>query len=581
MNQYKITFATAFICLLVGLGLGFWLFNNDDGHNGGVGHEHAKEEASSGRTWTCSMHPQIRQPDAGDCPICGMDLIPAEEAGEGGLSADMVKMSEAARKLASIQTATVAMQHATKSLRLTGKVAVDQRRIRTQAPHIPGRIEKLLANYEGAYVHEGEPVAYLFSPQLLTAQRELLEAAKMKDMQPSLFRAAKQQLKNWKISEEQISRMLDEGQPQGTFPVLAEQSGYVTELFVQVGSYVTAAQPLYKVSDLSQLWVWFDVYERDLPWVKKGDEVSITFEALPNEEFQAQIAYISPTIDSDSRVAKVRANILNTVGKLKPNMLATAMLTAKLPDQEVLSIPKSAVLWTGKRSVVYVEESTDAGVGFMMRKVELGADLGDSYAIKSGIEAGEAIAVNGAFSIDAAAQLSGRPSMMNMPAEAKPSFPDPSKALRPAEASARDIAILSPLYQQYLRLKQSLSQDDFGQAKKAIQEIKVTFQAVGKHAFTNKEVWNSYQQGFEDCLPALINAKDLQGVRASFLTFSRGVIGLAKQFGGASEVLYLQYCPMANSNQGAYWLSADELIMNPYFGASMLKCGENRDAIQP
>src|SRR5690606_4642231 len=255
---------------------------------------------------------------------------------------------------------------------------------------------------------------YIYSPDLVTAQEELFEARKIKEIQPALFHAAKEKLKNWKLTDEQIDRILSSGNTIDQFPILANVSGYVTQKMVNLGDYVVKGDPIYEISDLSKVWVLFDVYESDLTWVKNGARLTFTIESIPGKTFNGRISYIDPVIDTKTRVTKARVETVNRNFQLKPEMFVSGTLEAKASNsQNAITVPKSAVMWTGKRSLVYVMQTSMQGVNFQMREVTLGAELGKSYIIESGLEPGEEIAVNGTFSIDAAAQLAGKPSMMS------------------------------------------------------------------------------------------------------------------------------------------------------------------------
>lgn len=401
--------------LAIGLLLGWLIFGGSEAkvteeHQ----HEHPAEEVAGETTWTCSMHPQIRQPEPGDCPICGMDLIPLEEEQNGEVDPNAVSMSATAMQLANIKTTIVGAAEPLKVVRLNGKVQEDERLIFSQSSHIPGRIEDLLVNFTGDYLKKGQVIASVYSPDLVTAQEELFEAQKIKDSQPQLFEAAKAKLKNWKLTDEQINQILASETTQQTFEVKAEVSGYVTKKMVNTGDYVRRGQTIYEIADLSKIWVLFDVYESDLPWIKKGDKVTYTIESLPGETFQGTIDYLDPVINPKTRVAKARVVQSNKSLKLKPEMFVSGEVEAKLPQTDALVVPKTAVMWTGERSVVYVKSETGQGVYFNMREVDLGPALGESYVVENGVQQGEEIAVNGTFSIDAAAQLAGKVSMMSL-----------------------------------------------------------------------------------------------------------------------------------------------------------------------
>ncbi|MFO8022242.1 MAG: efflux RND transporter periplasmic adaptor subunit [Perlabentimonas sp.] len=412
MKANRKTIIIAISTLAVGILLG-WLFfgssSTKDEHD-----EHSQTEMEGETTWTCSMHPQIRQNEPGDCPICGMDLIPLEDEEDDGLDPTAIRMSETAMQLASVSTAFVEEKEPVKTIRLNGKVQADERLILSQSSHIPGRVEKLSVNFTGQYVSKGQTIAHIYSPELTTAQDELLEAYKTKDTNPQFLNAAKAKLKNWKLSDNQIEQIIKSGEPQETFPIEAEVSGIINSKKVNLGDYISRGETLYEITDLSKVWVLLDIYESEIPWIKRGDKVEYSVKSLPGDTFKGTITYIDPVINPKTRVAKARIEVRNSGNKLKPEMFVSATVDAKLPNiSKAIVVPKSAVMWTGKRSVVYVKSESENGVNFLYREVTLGPALGDSYVIEDGLQTGEEIAVNGTFSIDAAAQLAGKPSMMS------------------------------------------------------------------------------------------------------------------------------------------------------------------------
>lgn len=401
--------ATLFIGLLAG-----WMIFGGTKSKAQSDHEHVEKEKNGATIWTCSMHPQIRQNEPGDCPICGMDLIPLEDDQNADIDPNAISMSSTAMQLANVRTAFVGKMNPVKQLRLNGKVQVDERLVYSQSSHIPGRIEKLLVNFTGEFVRKGQTIAYIYSPDLVTAQEELLEAQKIAGTQPQLFMAAKEKLKNWKLTDKQIEAILQADITTDEFPVIADISGYIISKKINLGDYVRKGETMYEIADLSKVWVLFDVYESDISWIKKGNKVTFTIASLPGESFKSRITFIDPVINPKTRVAKARVQYNNANGKLKPEMFASGLVQAKLAHKSnALVVPKTAVMWTGKRSVVYKKIDSGQSVNFVMREVTLGPALGDSYVVEAGLMEGEEIAVNGTFSIDAAAQLAGKPSMMN------------------------------------------------------------------------------------------------------------------------------------------------------------------------
>lgn len=396
--------------IAAGLFLGWLLFHAPEKHE--EGHNHSADEAKN-EVWTCSMHPNVRMEEPGKCPICAMDLIPLSTMSSGGSDEMAIHFTKEAAQLANLQTSVVSSQNPEKELRLYGKVQADERLLQNQVAHISGRVEKLLVNFTGESVRKGQKLAVIYSPELVTAQQELLEAAKTKQSQPEIYEAAKEKLRQWKISDTQILEIENSHNVQSNISIEATTSGIVTARRINMGDYVSAGTVLYEVSDLSRVWVLFDAYESDLPFLKQGDKIGFTVQALPGNSFDGTIRFIDPVIDPVNRVAKVRVEIGNPGAKLKPEMFATGIVKSNLAEYKgKLVIPSSAVLWTGKRSIVYVKQPGDDPV-FHLRQIELGPKLGESFVVLEGLTDGEEIATHGAFSIDAAAQLEGKPSMMN------------------------------------------------------------------------------------------------------------------------------------------------------------------------
>jgi len=564
MKTNKSTIIIAAATLVVGL-LAGWLIFGGSAEESHEGHNHSVTEEAGETIWTCSMHPQIRQPEPGDCPICGMDLIPLEDDQDESIDPMAIKMSETAMKLASVRTAKVGAAEPVKTVRLNGKVETDERRIASQSSHIPGRVEKLMVSFTGEFVQKGQVIASVYSPDLVTAQEELFEAEKIKDAQPQLFNAAKEKLKNWKLTENQVEAILQSGVPKEEFEVLADVSGYVTSRKVNVGDYISRGQPIYEIADLSRVWVLFDVYEQDMPWVKKGDKVSFTVQSLPGENFEGNISYLDPVIDPKTRVAKARVEMANSGLKLKPEMFASGKVEAKLAVKAGnLSVPKTAVMWTGKRSLVYVKAETETGVNFMMREVTLGPALGDSYLVESGLDEGEEIAVSGTFSIDAAAQLAGKSSMMT---------PPESKTMETPQAFREQITAVANAY---FEVKNALVNDDPETARKAAGKVSGAVEKVNMSLLEGDahHHWMTLQKQLQDASKMISETADIEKQREHFNTLSEAMLETTESFGLEIDKTYRQFCPMAFDDKGAFWLSESDEILNPYFGDMMLRCGE-------
>lgn len=376
-------------------------------------HDHEHEE---GQLWTCSMHPQIKMDKPGQCPICGMDLIPLKTNAGSSAAADpnAIMMSEEAIALANIQTTKIGKSDPEKMLELYGTIEVDERLSKTQTSHVSGRIESLNVNFTGESVRQGQTIATVYSPELLNAQKELLEAIKMQHIQPALAQAAREKLRLWKFTDSQIEAIEKSGMVAPLMEIKANTVGVVVTKLVNEGDYVNQGSPLYEVANLSQVWAVFDAYEVDLPFLKVGDNLEFSVRALPGKTFTGKVSFIDPMLDPITRTSKIRVVISNSGMHFKPGMYAVATVNVAIRQAgNDIIIPKSAILWTGERSIVYVKQADSQTPAFLLREVVLGPSLGDSYVIMSGLYEGEEIVTNGVFTIDASAQLEGKRSMMN------------------------------------------------------------------------------------------------------------------------------------------------------------------------
>ena len=410
-----------YIWIAVALAGGFlagWLIFGFHDHRNDTSTASASDHIHpEGQVWTCSMHPQIRMDAPGDCPICGMDLIPLRTS-DGSQAGDVpdhaMRMSAEAVALANIRTSTVSRREPTKEILLYGVVAPDERSLQSQSAHVGGRIDKLYVDFTGVSVRRGEPLARIYSPELITAQNELLEAAKLRESQPALLVAAREKLKQWKLTDSQIATIEALGVPSTTIEIVSDTSGIVMAKRVSEGDYVPQGGVLFDIASLSRVWVLFDAYEADLAFLKTGDRVEFTLPALAGRKFSGSVSFIDPILDGVTRTAKVRVEVANPDGLIKPRMYATGRVNARLGQYgDRVVIPRSAVLWTGTRSIVYVSlQGYDTPV-FSLREVELGPSLENAYVVLSGLEDGEQIVTGGAFVIDASAQLEGKRSMMN------------------------------------------------------------------------------------------------------------------------------------------------------------------------
>ncbi len=402
------------LVLLAGFGIGALVFHS--------GHSRHSASVDNGKTWyTCSMHPQIRQDHPGKCPICGMELIPVDKKGvsaSDGTNNDpnTVEMSDEAVALANIETQVVGTGTLNREVRLFGKIQPDERQEQVQSAYVAGRIERLMINAVGDRVSRGQTLAVIYSPELYSTEQELVAALTypVSPQRKTLIEAAAEKLSLLNVTSAQIRQIIRTRKPSPYMALKANTNGTVVEKNIEQGDYVNQGAPLLKIADLSTVWAVFQAYEGDLPFVQKGAAIHFTSDAIPGRTFTGRVSFIDPILNGNTRTAGVRVVMNNPGGIFKPEMIITGNAVADLTKYRGdIIVPKSAVLWTGRRSVVYVKENGTKVPTFTLRQVVLGPAAGDCYIIEDGLAEGEEIVTNGTFAVDASAQLAGKKNMMD------------------------------------------------------------------------------------------------------------------------------------------------------------------------
>jgi Cu(I)/Ag(I) efflux system membrane fusion protein len=324
------------------------------------------------------------------------------------------------QQMIGVQTGTAFVQPMMKQIRTVGRVSYDEKKLATVNTKFDGYIEKLYINTTGEYVRKGQPMAEIYSPELLATQMEFINLVKWRhnDKTTSNYKddidqmlsndaqnvilAAKQRLKLFDITDKQIDAVERTGQPKRTLTVYSPINGYVIQRQALQGTRVQPGQALFDVADLSTVWILADIYEQDLPLIREGQKAAINFPYYPGKTFIATINYVYPTLDNVSRTAKARFTIPNSKGIFKPQMYSDMEISIGLGNQ--LAVPESAVINTGKRQIVYV----DLGNGnFQQRQVKTGLRVDGMIQILSGIKAGEVVSTSANFLIDSEARLKG------------------------------------------------------------------------------------------------------------------------------------------------------------------------------
>ncbi|MGD9928990.1 MAG: efflux RND transporter periplasmic adaptor subunit [Mangrovibacterium sp.] len=556
---------TILLALVLGVFIG-WLAKPSSGEQNETETSAHQHDEPSEEVWTCSMHPQIRQPEPGKCPICGMDLIPATSwRSPANANRLVLEMTPEAVAMANIHTSRVAGISSEGQVFLSGKVKADEQRLASVTAKYPGRIEQLFVNFTGQVVRKGERLATIYSPELLNAQKELLEAVNMKKTYPELYGAVREKLRLWKLTEQQIEEIETTGKVRDQMEVLADRGGVVIQRNIAAGDYVNTGSVLFNIVDLSRVWIMLDAYESDLQSIKRGDQVSFTVAGNPEQTFTAKVDYIDPVINPNTRAASVRAETANPNLDLKPEMFVNARVRSSASaGKQSLSIPRTALLWSGKRSIVYVKVPDTEYPSYEMREITIGPRMGDRWLVESGLEAGEEIVTNGVFAIDAAAQLSGNYSMLMRPEK---------KTMETPRAFRQQITAVA---EAYFEVKNALADDDAKAARLGSRTVNNSLSKVDMTLLQGQahHHWMALEKQLSEAAGMIENTENIDSQRKHFERLSEHILEMTESFGLEMDKTYKQFCPMAFDDKGAYWLSEVEEIRNPYFGDEMLRCGE-------
>ena len=409
-------------------------------------------------------------------------------------------------------------------------------------------------------------------------------------------------MKSWKISDNQIDAIIKSGKVQEQIDILSDYSGYVMKRNIELGDHVMEGMKLFEIANIDVVWVMFEAYESDIPWINKGDIIDFTITATPGKTYHGKITYIDPFVSASTRVAKVRVEVKNPSHRIIPEMYANGIVKAKIANEnDVLMIPKSAVLWTGKRSVVYVKVPHEKIISFVYREIILGVDLGNFYIVNNGLKKGEIVATNGVFRIDASAQLMGQKSMMNpdggitnhgghagMDMSDKNDKKDDVKSIGTGDVDIMiDKAKINKKFKEqigsvvtdYIVLKNTLVNDDAIKAINQAEKVQRSLEKVDMLLLLGDahNIWMSALRTLNNSLETIQNNKSINAQRKAFGVLGKTLSDIISDFGVVTankKPLYLEFCPMADDNKGSYWLSYDKEISNPFFGQSMLTCGE-------
>lgn len=377
----------------------------------GESHAAHSSGASGGATvWTCPMHPRIRSDKPGECPICHMDLVPVDAAGAGAEPSKIpgyskVTITPERQELIGVRIGEVKRDKLLMSIRAVGIIEPDQTRLARIQTRVSGWVTKVDVDYVGQHVKKGDPLLELYSPDLLTTQQEYLIARSRRELGPpggsdSLTEAPLRRLALSGVAPEEIAELQRTGKPRDTLLLRSPIEGRVLERNVFEGSYVEPAAELYKIADLSVVWIQAKVYEYELPHIEIGQPVEVTLQSEPNQPFQGRVAFVEPIVQEATRTVKIRVEIDNPQEFLKPGMYADLRIGHEMG--EGLLVPESAVLRTGERAICFRVLPNNR---FEPVEVKLGSRFEDRYEVVSGLGEGDKIVVSAGFLIDSESRL--------------------------------------------------------------------------------------------------------------------------------------------------------------------------------
>lgn len=609
------------------------------------GHEHATAPASAGPetsdvVYVCPMMcTPARFPEPGRCPVCGMELVPVSAGGSGASHDHGVHIEPAARRLANIQTATVEARPVDRVIRTVGEISFDESRRATISSYVDGRIEQLFADYTGVDVAVGDHMVLLYSPDLYAAQVEyLVSRESVGESSPRSFVArtqhglrdnAHEKLRELGMTEEQIEELEERNSAETRLQICAPIGGTVIEKLRQEGDYVKVGDPVYRIADLSVVWLMLELFPEDAAQIHYGQKVEAIVQSLPDEVFTGRVAFIDRVVNRETRTVGVRVEMLNPEGRLRPGDYATASVRIPVrtgqavydpefagkwisprhpqivqdgpgrcplcdidlvPASEFgfadtpvetadpLVVPRDAVLMAGQHSVVYVE--TEPG-RFELRPIVLGPLTDEGAVILGGLKQGEIVATTGNFLIDSQMQLAGNPSLID-PTRAV--APTGSETNDPIDVEAMPLVVLDgaagtavdQLFEAYFAIQQSLAGDE-GPRPEDIERLRTAVSPI------------LAAPGIDPQLRELLSTigehageltGDLETDRGAFKPISHAVVRLAAGVRGpdSQEPFYHFFCPMVEGG-GGDWLQPVDKLANPYFGSRMLHCGRQVDEL--
>ena len=593
------------VLLILVLVVGFWLGRLGKPEEPKTGRAATVTEAKS-QIWTCSMHPQIKLPKQGLCPICNMELIPlSADDTEIATSMRQLTVSENAKELMDIEVAPVERKFVNAFVRMVGKVDYDETNLAYITAWVPGRLDRLFVDYTGVPVNKGDHMVDLYSPELISAQEELLQAIEavkniqktelgiMREMTESTVKSAREKLRLWGLTPEQVAEIETSGQVTDHMTIYSPTSGIVIHKNAIEGMYVQTGTKIYTIADLTKIWVKLDAYESDLEWLRYGQQVEFTTISSPGQIFKGTISFIDPILNDRTRTVKIRVNVQNPDGKLKPGMFVKAVVRSQVASggqimdadlvgkwicpmhpeiiketsgkcdicqmplvttesqgyvsddpalvEKPLVIPVSAALVTGTRAIVYVQIPDTEKPTYEGREIALGPRAGDYYLVRSGLSEGELVVVKGNFKIDSSLQIMAKPSMMTPEGSGGGGMHDHGPKTKKDEGDAKPAVDMPALSKYQIQaviakaqvVKKAVESENLQKIKAAFSELDQSLKNVDMELLTGHVhmLWMEYHMRLSNDAVEGAEAETLKDAKAAAKSLAGNISSMAAKLG--------------------------------------------------
>ena len=566
--------------------------------------------------YTCTMHPSVHSKDPGKCPICSMDLVPVLKKGEtkgkgnsegmtdngsssmgsmtmpspnqeSGKSTEFTVPVERQQQIG-VTYATVTKRPIQLSIRSVGMLEPDTSKMFDYVARVDGYVEELKVSSPGQQVSQGQPLITIYSPDLRSTEQELVNILNDRDRSGTgrasndqLIEATKRRLKLWNVSDQEIAELEKNRKPSDQLMLRSPFDGVVNEVIGRPGMNVKMGDKLVSVLDLSNLWVWAEFYENEVGLLKQGQRIDVSLPAFPNQTFQGQIAVINPVIDAAKRTARVRIDIPNPRGQLRPGMYAN--VEVKIDDGEGLTIPVQAALPTGERMLVFL----DRGQGKLLpRYVKVGRSFttfdgqeqGNYYQVLNGVQEGDRIVASANFLIDAESQVQG--ALKDWQGEGPASTPAMTEKPPNQSSNSTFDAVVKSVLDSYKGLHELLAENKFSNVPAEAETLqKQVHQLLGIDPPSKperyKDLVDKLHRSADQFTPS-----DIEQARMEFGQFSADLIMFLKDFmPQLNDPLYTIECPMWKKSP-AVWLQDSTQVRNPFLGPDMPTCGTVQETLQ-